>query len=249
MIDLEHQLRDLGEHLDHPAGAQIVRQLRTRLSTLTTGVSTRSQWPRRRAVATVVASVAAVLLLAVAIPPSRDAIADLLGLASHEVGRPDRVAVPPHGPTVTSSLPSAQVSSRSLESARQAVDFPIRVPQGIDATPQVTVDTGVPGGLVALEYPSFRLVEVASPPDVAAGLAKLVALPSHVRVVAVRGRPGLWITGTHHEIPYLDRNGTLRRGSSRPTGHVLLWDEGGVTYRVEGFTHQATAAQIASSIG
>lgn len=248
MIDLERELHDLGEHLDHPDGAQIVRQLRTRLSTTTTGARTRSQRPRRRAVATAVASIAAVLLVAVAIPPSRDAIADLLNLGSHEVGRPDRVAVPPHGPTVTSSLPP-RISSRSLESARQAVDFPIRVPGGVAATPQVTVDSGVPGGLVALEYPSFTLVEVASPPDVAAHLAKLVAPPSHVRVVAVRGRPGLWITGTHHEIPYLDRNGTLRRASSRPTGHVLLWDEGGVTYRVEGFTHQAAASQIASSIG
>ena len=123
------------------------------------------------------------------------------------------------------------------------------MPGHVDATPQVTLDSRVPGGLVALEYPSFTLVEVASPPDVAAGLAKLVAPESHVRVVAVRGRPGLWITGTHHQIPYLDRDGTLRRGSSRPTGHVLLWDEGGVTYRVEGFARQAAASEIASSIG
>ena len=249
MIDLERELRDLGEHLDHPAGDQIVRQLRTRLSNASSGASPRPQWPRRRAVATVIVSIAAVLLLAVAIPPSRDAIADLLGLGSHEVGRPDRVAVPPHHPPVTTSLPSGQVSSLSLESARQAVDFPIRVPGHVAATPQVTVDSSVPGGLVALAYPSFTLVEVASPPDVAAGLAKLVAPESHVRVVAVRGRPGLWITGTHHQIPYLDRDGTVRRGSSRPTGHVLLWDEDGVTYRVEGFARQAAASEIASSIG
>ena len=112
MIDLERELRDLGEHLDHPDGAQIVRQLRTRLSTTTTAARTRSQRPRRRAVATAVASIAAVLLLAVAIPPSRDAIADLLGLGSHEVGRPERVAVQHHRPTVTSSLPSGRISSR-----------------------------------------------------------------------------------------------------------------------------------------
>jgi hypothetical protein len=249
VIDLEHQLRDLGEHLDHPAGDRIVPQLRTRLSTPSTGASPRSRWPRRRAVATVIASIAAVLLLAIAIPPSRDAIADLLGLGSHEVGQSDRVAVPHDGPPVTSRPPSDQISPLNLESARQAVDFPIRVPGEVDATPQVTVDRSVPGGLVALDYPLFTLVEVASPPNVAADLAKLVAPESHVRVVAVRGRPGLWITGTHHRVPYLDRDGTLRFGSSRPTGHVLLWEEGGVTYRVEGFARQAAAVEIASSVG
>jgi hypothetical protein len=248
MTDLEQQLRDLGQHLDHPAGERMVLQLRSRLSTPGTGAGPRPQWPRRRAVATVIASLAAVLLLAIAIPPSRDAIADLLGLGSHEVGRPDRVAVPHQGPPVTGAPSVDQTASSNLESARQAVDFPIRVPGHLDATPQVTVDRSVPGGLVALSYPSFTLVEVASPPNVAAELAQLVAPESHVRIVAVRGRPGLWITGTHHQVPYLDRDGMLRFGSSRPTGHVLLWEEDGVTYRVEGFAHQASASEIASTI-
>ncbi len=153
-----------------------------------------------------------------------------------------------HGSTVTSGPPAPEVELLDLATARTRVDFPIRVPAGADQPPQVTVDHRVPGGLVSLDYPAFRLVEVASPSDVTGELAKLVPATSRVRVVSVGDRPGLWITGTHHEIAYFDRDGALRYEPSRPTGHVLLWDEDGVTYRVEGFLRQASADDVARSI-
>jgi hypothetical protein len=192
---------------------------------------------------------AAVLLLAVSLPASRQAIAEVFGLDS-SAEQPDRGAVPHHhDSTVTSGPPAPEIELLDLESARRAVDFPIRVPAGIEPAPQVTVDHRVPGGLVSLTYPEFRLVEVASPPDVTAELAELLPPTSRVRVVSVRDRPGLWITGTHHEIAYRDREGVLRHEPSRATGHVLLWEEDGVTFRVEGFEQQASAHGIARSMG
>ena len=76
----------------------------------------------------------------------------------------------------------------------------------------------------------------------------MIAKEGEVHVMSVRGRPALWITGNHDAIPYFDRDGTLRTGVPRPTGHVLLWEEHGVTYRIEGFEHESSAAQMATSI-
>jgi hypothetical protein len=251
MIDLERDLRDLGRHLDHPAGDRLAIELRARLAAPARPAAVRpigAARLRRRRIVTGLASVAAVVLLAVAIPPSRDAIADILGLGSADGGRPEQVAEPHHDPTVTTGSPPPEVSVLDLDSARAAVDFPIKVPARLEVPAHVTVDRRVPGGLVELAYPSFTLVEVASPPDVAAELAKLVAPESRVRIVSVRERPGLWITGTHHEIAYLDREGVLRHGASRPTGHVLMWEEDGVTYRIEGLAQQTSASEMARTI-
>ena len=67
MIDLERDLRELGEHLDHPAGEQIIPQLRRRLAAPTANPVARRRSPRRRAIAVSLVSVAAAVLVAVAI--------------------------------------------------------------------------------------------------------------------------------------------------------------------------------------
>lgn len=248
MIELEHDLRDLGEHLDHPPGDQIVTGLRARLSDPPERLKPRPRWATRRAIVPAMASAAAVVLLAVAIPPIRDAIVDRL--RAGDSTQRDRTASPRQGSTITTAAPAdPAIAVVDLETARAAVDFPIRVPALPQAAPAVTVDDRVPGGLVALEYPTFTIVEVASAPGTAATPAKAVGSGSRARDVTVRGRPGLWVTGTHHEIEYLDRDGNVRRGATRPTGHVLLWEEDGIIFRVEGFSDQASATDVASSIG
>ncbi len=251
MIDLEAQLRDLGTHLAHPSGDRIIPHLRATISEPIPGSDPQSQRSRRHRFVTV-ASVAAALLLALVIPPSRDAIVDVLGLGSSAANGPDRSAAThpqPHDrPTVTTKHRPAATSELGLQAARSVVDFPIGVPGQVADAPRVTVDHRVPGGLVALDYPTFRVVEVASPPDVAEELARMIPAESQLRTVSIRGRTGMWITGTHHEISYFDRDGNVRRGATRPTGHVLLWEENGVTYRVEGFADEASAMQLATSI-
>lgn len=244
MIDLERDLRDLGEHLDHPTGDQIVPQLRVHLS-MPTGPVNRPQRRRRRAFVTAVASVAAVLLVVVAL---------FLALDSGGTASKDRSAVSPsrgteRTATTTTTAPLPAVLSLDLTAARAAVEFPIGVPGPAGTIPTtVTVDRRVPGGMVVLDYPAFTVVEVASPPNAATNLAPTIAAEGSVQMMSVRGRPALWITGTHPDVPYLDREGTIRRAPTRPTGHVLLWEENGVTYRVEGFEHEWSAREMASSI-
>ncbi len=227
------------------------RVSRASLTAPGSGTAARSRRLRRPLV-TVVASVAAVVLVAVAIPPSRDAVLDALGVGSgsNGSGATEHSAVRrPHPAPPPTTVPLPAVLSLDLASARAAVGFPIGVPGPAGVVPtKVVIDRRVPGGLVVLEYPAFNVVEVASPPNAAADLAPTIAAERDVRIMSVRGRPALWITGTHQEIPYLDRDGILRRGVTRATGHVLLWEENGVTYRVEGFDNEASARAMATSI-
>ena len=68
--------------------------------------------------------------------------------------------------------------------------------------------------------------------------------PQVVRTTTVRGRPAVWATG-----PYLV---TLRGGNldfRRLTGgHVLIWEENGVTYRLETQADLEEAQRIAASL-
>jgi hypothetical protein len=99
----------------------------------------------------------------------------------------------------------------------------------------------------AADYPGYRVVEFAAPPD-GAVMAKFVDARTRVASTRVGTSSGYWITGTHHEIAYLDRDNHVRTSTMHTTGHVLVWSEGGVTIRVEGPETQAEAQAIAASL-
>ena len=69
-----------------------------------------------------------------------------------------------------------------------AVDFTIVVPDD-GAQPTVTVDPQVPGGLVTLDYPDYRITEFAAPPG-EAPFAKFVDRRTRVEPTTVRGTGG-----------------------------------------------------------
>ena len=75
----------------------------------------------------------------------------------------------------------------------------------------------MPGGLVALSYEHFTLVEVASAPDQPPPLGKQIGPTTHVENVTVNDRPGLWITGPH-DIGYIDRTGEFQIDTVRRCG-------------------------------
>jgi hypothetical protein len=246
-MSLETDLHELGAHLDHPAGDGIVAAVREELAQPTPVAIDDHGHRRTRHRRLVALAAAAVLVVVLAIPVA----AVLLG-GSDDGGRPQaRDTAPSTAPPVTGATGTTTpppVETLGLAAARAAVQIPIRIPEGIDVPPRVTVDRRAPGGLVALEYPDFTVVEVAAPAGVDAGEVAGLGPESQVRPVSVRAQPGLWITGTHREIAYLDRDGALRRGPTRTTGHVLMWVEDGVTYRVEGFHDQGAAMSVANAL-
>ncbi len=83
MIDLEHALTDLAEHLDHPAGEQLVDDVRERLAPNPPRADRRPL--RTRSWLAVAAVFLLVLATVIAVAPARHAIADWLGLGAVKI--------------------------------------------------------------------------------------------------------------------------------------------------------------------
>ena len=236
MSSLELRLIELGATLDAPDGGGLVNRIADEITTAPLVVRRGG----RRAVALMAA--AAIVVTAIAIEPSRSAIADLF-----RSGRVERRSTRDLRTTHPRPTPE-EVHPTPVRGAQAAVAFPIRLPRLVPSqTPTISVDQRVPGGLVSLGYQDFRVVEIAAGPGPSV-IAKAIDPKTRMAAVTVGGAPGLWITGTHHLIAYLDRDGNVRQDTVREAGHVLLWATGGVTFRVEGFHQLAAARQIADAI-
>ena len=251
--DFERRLAELGDALDHPDGADLIANVGAELAELRGDelAPVRDLRGSRRSVALLAA--AAVVVGVVAIPTSRHAIADLFRSGRVEIRSAKDFPREPHSSTTTTTItPGRGAESNQhdpgLESARRHVEFPIRLPQLVPArTPIVTVDASVPGGLVVLDYGEFRVVEVSAGPGLPV-IAKGLDPGARIQPIIVGTAPGVWITGSHHFVAYLDRDGHLRRDTVREAGHVLLWANDGVTFRIEGFHQLAAARQVADAI-
>jgi hypothetical protein len=251
VIDLEGALVDLAEHLDHPAGDQLAADVRRRIATLTPVGERRSN--RVRVLLALAAVFLLIAIVVVAIPPSREAIADWLGIGAVDIRRSEQpLADNPGG----NPVPGQPGSSRDRDAlarlavARRKVHFTIATPHGepVGALFDVEVDSRATGGLVSLTYERFTLVEVASMPNEPPQFRKMIGPTTHLDYVTVHGRPGAWIVGGTHGIAYVDRSGDLQLDTVRRSGPVLLWERGGVTYRVEGIATLREARTIAESL-
>jgi hypothetical protein len=250
VIDLEGALSDLAGHLDHPPGDGLADAVRRRIAPAAS--NPRRRRDRSRSLVAVAAAFVLMVMAALAISPTRHAIANWLGIGAIEVRHSD---APPLGtgshpvPGSPGGTTARDLAVRKLAQARTTVDFTIATPRGasVGALSKVDVDLRVPGGLVALDYARFSLVEVASDPTDPEPIAKLISPTTRVESVTVNGNPGLWITGAH-SIGYLDRSGRFERDTLRRSGSVLIWEHAGVTYRIEGLDALDAAQKVAASI-
>ena len=244
MIDLELAITDLADHLDVPVDDRWAEALRRRLTAIVPGAG------RRRRIRVLLAAAAVFAVVAtgvVAIAPARHAVADWLGIGAVEVRRSG--GPPVAAPTTTSHGSDSTTAARRLAAARKAVRFTIVTPSlsSAGALADVEVDPRVPGGLVSLTYARFTLVEIATDPTHPPPLAKLVSASTPVQRVTVTGRPGLWIAEPH-KIGYVDRSGRFITDTVRRSGAVLMWERGGVTFRIVGLGSLEDAQAVAASL-
>jgi hypothetical protein len=237
VIDLEHALTDLAEHLDVRADDDWERDLERRLTEPT-------PIRRQHRVHALVAAAAAIAVVAagvLAVAPARRAVAGWLGIGAVKVSQGPPPTAGPTSPDIT--RPTAP--PLDLAAAQQQVDFEITPPSNAGAPSRVTVDRRVPGGLVTLSYDDFTVVEIATNPDEPV-ISKFVD-GGPVDDVVVHGHAGMWIPDAHG-IGYIDRAGRLRPGTLRRSGPVLVWSVDDVTFRVEGPPTLDEAMDIANTI-
>lgn len=79
-------------------------------------------------------------------------------------------------------------------------------------------------------------------------LQKLLPEGTTVQSVRVDGHPGFWIAGQPHELLYVAPDGRVTKESVRLVGDVLAWNDGDLTYRIEGAPDLATALRLAASM-
>jgi len=188
-------------------------------------------------------------------PGLRTAVADFLGIGGV------RIETEGAAPTPAADLDLGEPVS--LARAQEAVDFDVRLPAALGSPDSVWLDGAVAGGQVALAYESSSdlpaapgtslgaLVTQFPDAEVAATALKKVtgSQPGTTfEPVTVDGAQGFWVSGEPHVIAYLEADGEVRDETVRLAGNVLLWESGGVTYRIESTLSMRGALAIAESL-
>jgi hypothetical protein len=71
---------------------------------------------------------------------------------------------------------------------------------------------------------------------------------TQLEAIAVNGGRGYWIEGRPHTFFYRDADGRVRDESSRLAGNTLLWEQDGLTFRLESALTKEEALRIAAAL-
>jgi hypothetical protein len=177
---------------------------------------------RRRRLAFAVAIGLAMLAVAFAVPGSRASLLRFFHLRGATVSLVDRLPPLESRGSLGQPIP--------LDSA----PFRLLLPGGRRPEQVYAGDGGY-----WLRYPGLLLFEFESRPG--AEIVKKAAVgTTNVEYVDVDGEPGIWIGGRHAVY--------LPGGKPRAAGHVLIWQHGRLTLRLEAAVGRARALAIARSV-
>ena len=177
-------------------------------------------------------------------------------------------------PTPTASPTPPSLESLHLgdpidpSAAASAVGFPVKLP----ALPDLGQPLGVyasgepPGARLSAIYAETSSFPAGSNPPIVAGrpvsiivmefpglldgdfLKKIIRPGTTFERQTVGGHEGFWISGEPHELFYVDPNRNSMHDDIRIVGNVLAWNDGNLTYRIEGASDLAGAMEIAESM-
>ncbi|MFI7673341.1 hypothetical protein [Actinophytocola sp. NPDC049390] len=227
---LESALHALGTRLDVPDPPDVTDAVLARIAT-----PAPTRW-WRRVLAAVVAAVVALATAMVVSPAVRATVLDFLRIGGVEIQHQPA----PVTPSLDPPLPNER--DVTLDQARAAVDFPLRLPTGLGPPGAVRLVDG--DRVVTMAFSGVRVDQFDG------GLAPMFTKFTHavdVHHVTVDGTPAIWVDRPH-PVLYTDRDGTLRDESARLAGSTLIWERDGVTYRVEGDLTRERAIAIGESL-
>jgi hypothetical protein len=240
MPDLERTLVELGRGLSWPETPALASRVRARLAARRP--SRRLALPERRTLALAFALLAVAVGAVMAVPQTRAAILEFLGLRSVAIERVEELPTVPRESDLGLGSP--------VEIDEVEVPWEIVVPAELGEPDAVYYRPDPPGGMVSLLYgteqaPQAILTQFQATVDDV--VAKKLATVTRVEQVLVDGEPGLWLSGAPHVFLYLDRTGNVREETVRLAGNVLLWERGSLTLRLEADVSRAEALAIARS--
>ena len=219
MTPLEHALVALGRELELPPAPDLVSAVRARLE---------PRRERRPLVLAVAAALLVALVAALAIPDARSTILRFLHLGGVTIERVDTLPAAQERPLAQGLGPSL-----SVPEARRRLQFEPVVPRGIR---RVYVSDGA---LLVLLRERGKPVLLTELPG---GFAKkAVSGETRIQEVHVGADYGFWIAGARHVFQ-------MPADAPRMAGNTLLWEQAGLTLRLEGPLTQAQAIKLAYRI-
>jgi hypothetical protein len=271
---LERDLRELAAAIEYPTTPQIGRAVRARIEQTRRPRHLAASRPLALGVAAAVLALVLAGLVGLAVSPGfRSAVADRLGVGGASITQPERpsVTLPPATPT---AVPSADATPAppgtglglglltTLDEARRLVNFvpllpagePLATPDAVyvlrldPQTSQLTLAYApVPGQSARAGGAALLIGEFHGRLDQPL-LGKEAASGTRVTEVTVNGAPGFWLEGKPHTFYYLDAEGRIQPETIRLAGNTLLWQQGGLTLRIEGAASLDEALSIAGSL-
>jgi hypothetical protein len=229
----------------HVAGA-VQSRLRERVSLADKLGSTQAGWWRKPAMAALGMALAVFVALgaAIAVPQSRGALADFFHLSHVRIDTRPTTGLTP---MVLAAGNFARPST--VDEARQAVDFPLKFPtrDGVALQPDAVYMQGensnMPVAIFVYEQEGYDLYQTRQ------GFFGKGVDRAIVHQISFAGHGAYWIDEGGHIAQFLDAQGRTvvesRRTVERAT---LLWEESGITYRLETSLPQADAIALAESL-
>jgi hypothetical protein len=255
--ELEATLTDLGGRLAYPRPTRLGDAVRARLHE----GRPRRWWDAvlspRYAFAPATATLLLILFVTLAaVPEVRAAADEFLRLRGIDIFQ---TTATPTAPAASPAVPFPG-ERVSLEVARGRAPF-LRVPADarLGTPDQVYIDKIPAGDRVTLVYVSRPGIPVSRDAGVSAvvvvfraqideSLFAKVALPgTRIEEVTINGGRGFWLEGTPHQFFYRDSAGNPSPETLRLAGNTLLWEQGGVTFRLEAQLERDDALRIANS--
>jgi hypothetical protein len=144
-----------------------------------------------------------------------------------------------------------------VDGIRTAVAFAVRLPPATVGAPasawlldgRLSLVWPTSAALPPLQEPSVGLVLTQMEGDVDPGyFEKILGPRTTIETVRVDGVTGYWITGSPHEIVYVNPDGEPMFDSRRVVGDSLLWARDGVTYRLETRLDRDAAIALANAL-
>lgn len=235
--ELEGGLRALAVDLDFPAAPDLAPAVRARLE--------RPRRSRRRWLVAALALLVVVLAGVLAVPSARTAIEGWLGIGGVKFEFVDRL--PERRVVGTPDLGMMM----SLRDAQDRTRFRIVVPPDDLGRYTLYIHEPPRGGVASFVYGTkmrARMILSELPGDYRPYIQKTISQTAVVTETEVSGRPALWLEGAHY-VEFADATGHFGFEPARLAGRVLLWERGGVTYRLEGDLTLDQARKIAEAIG
>jgi hypothetical protein len=243
--ELDATLADLGERLAYPRPTRLADAVRARLREPRVGHWWDALRSPRYAFAPVFATLAVLaLVIVLAAPDARAAASNFLHAWGIDIFRVPSIATPAVSPSPRSGLGALT----TLADARVRAGFPVRVP----SDPRLSTPDEVYGqraGIPISHEPgvSVLVVEFRGTFDEGLTGGKGVGPDTKIESLTVNGGRGLWIEGAPHLFFYRDASGQISTETLRLAGNTLIWEQDGVTFRLEAQVSREDALRIAAT--